>query len=148
MDEPTSGLDPLMQREFFDILRERNRAGTTVFLSGHILPEVQHNCTRAAILRSGRVVACGSVEELSRTGAKRISLRGRAPLDALEGVRDLRVTAEEASFLYSGEMTLSPASARKDAPPGFPRRGILQKRITAGGCYLAGAPAAPRRRWR
>ncbi len=104
LDEPTSGLDPLMQREFFDILRERNRAGTTVFLSSHILPEVQHNCTRAAILRSGRVVACGSVEELSRTGAKRIALRGRAPLDALEGVRDLRVTAEEASFLYSGEM--------------------------------------------
>lgn len=48
LDEPTSGLDPLMQREFFDILRERNAAGTTIFLSSHILGEVQRHCQCAA----------------------------------------------------------------------------------------------------
>jgi len=64
LDEPTSGLDPLMQREFFDILRERNRAGATVFLSSHILSEIQHNCTRAAIIREGRLVVEGTTAEL------------------------------------------------------------------------------------
>ena len=44
LDEPTGGLDPLMQKEFFDILRERNREGATIFLSGHILSEIQRNC--------------------------------------------------------------------------------------------------------
>ena len=65
LDEPTSGLDPLMQREFFEILKERNREGATVFLSSHILSEVQHNCTRAAVIRGGSIIACDSVEALA-----------------------------------------------------------------------------------
>ena len=102
LDEPTGGLDPLMQREFFAILRERNREGATVFLSSHILSEVQHHCSRAAILREGRVIACGSVEDLARTSARRVSFRGRAGVEALGGVRDLRISEEGADFLYSG----------------------------------------------
>ena len=54
LDEPTGGLDPLMQKEFFDILQERNREGATVFLSSHILSEIQRNCTRAAMIREGQ----------------------------------------------------------------------------------------------
>lgn len=104
LDEPTSGLDPLMQRVFFEILRERNKAGTTVFLSSHILSEIQHNCTHAAIIREGRIIASGSVEELSRTSAKRVSLRGRIELEGLDGVRDLRKSSETVDFLYSGSM--------------------------------------------
>ena len=104
LDEPTSGLDPLMQRVFFEILRERNKAGTTVFLSSHILSEIQHNCTHAAIIREGRIIAAGSVEELSRTSAKRVSLRGRIELEGLDGVRDLRKSSETVDFLYSGSM--------------------------------------------
>ena len=57
LDEPTGGLDPLMQKEFFDILRERNRDGATVLLSSHILSEIQRNCTRAAIIRDGRILS-------------------------------------------------------------------------------------------
>lgn len=104
LDEPTGGLDPLMQRAFFEILRERNRAGATVFLSSHVLSEVQRHCTQMAMLRAGRLIAGGSVEDLARTGAKRVVLRGAAPLDALVCVRDLQVSAEGASFLYSGPM--------------------------------------------
>ena len=104
LDEPTSGLDPLMQREFFSILQERNREGATVFLSSHILSEIQRNCTRAAIIREGRLLACGSVEELSRTNARRVTLRGTAQIQALSGIRDLRTTEEGLSFLYSGDM--------------------------------------------
>lgn len=106
LDEPTSGLDPLMQREFFSILQERNREGATVFLSSHILSEIQRNCTRAAIIREGTLLACGSVEELARTNARRVTLRGTAQIQALSGIRDLRTTEEGLSFLYSGDMQM------------------------------------------
>ena len=104
LDEPTSGLDPLMQREFFELLKERNREGTTVFLSSHILSEVQRNCTRAAIIREGRIIACNSVEALAKTSAKRVSIHGSADLSRLEGIRDRRETGGSVSFLYSGDI--------------------------------------------
>ncbi len=104
LDEPTSGLDPLMQKEFFEILRERNKAGTTVFLSSHILSEIQRNCTRAAIIREGRIIACDSVEALSQTGARRVTVHGSVTLDKLEGIRDRTDSEEAVSFLYSGDM--------------------------------------------
>lgn len=104
LDEPTSGLDPLMQREFFRIIRERNEKGTTVFLSSHILSEIQRNCTRAAIIREGRLIACDRVENLSKTTAKRVTIHGHAPLDQLTGVRDLKETDDAFSFLYNGEI--------------------------------------------
>ena len=106
LDEPTSGLDPLMQREFFSILQERNREGATVFLSSHILSEIQRNCTRAAIIREGTLLACGSVEELARTNARRVTLRGSAEVQVLSGIRDCQQTEEGLSFLYSGDMQL------------------------------------------
>ena len=104
LDEPTSGLDPLMQREFFDIIREHGRQGAAVFLSSHVLSEVQRNCTRAAIIREGRIIACGSVEALAKSNARRVTLCGEAALDGLEGIRDVRRGGQTLSFLYSGEM--------------------------------------------
>lgn len=104
LDEPTSGLDPLMQREFFNILREFNKEGTTIFLSSHILSEIQHNCTRAAIIREGRIIACDSVEALSKTNAKRVTVHGQVMLDGLEGIRDRKDTDDSVSFLYGGDM--------------------------------------------
>ena len=104
LDEPTGGLDPLMQRAFFAILRERNQAGATVFLSSHILSEIQHNCSRAAIIREGRIIASGSVEELSRTGTKRIAVRGTMDCGGLSGVRDLHISPGSMDFLYGGSM--------------------------------------------
>ena len=104
LDEPTGGLDPLMQREFFDIIRERNREGATVFLSSHVLSEIQRNCSRAAVIREGRIIACDSVEALAKTNARRISVHGSVNLDGLKGIRDMQVTEGTVSFLYSGEM--------------------------------------------
>ncbi|SFQ49559.1 ABC-2 type transport system ATP-binding protein [Lachnospiraceae bacterium XBB1006] len=104
LDEPTGGLDPLMQKEFFDIVGERNKKGTTVFLSSHILSEVQQNCRRAAIIREGEVIACDSVEALAKTNAKRISLCGSVDLTGLVGIKDLRTMGQTMSFLYNGEM--------------------------------------------
>lgn len=104
LDEPTSGLDPLMQREFFNIIRERNEQGSTVFLSSHILSEIQQNCTRAAIIREGKIIACDHVEALSRTNTKRITVQGKVSLISLQGIRDLKENDGVTSFLYSGEI--------------------------------------------
>ena len=64
LDEPTSGLDPLVQRAFWSELEARRREGATVFLSSHVLYEVQRYCDRAAIIREGRLVAEGTTAEL------------------------------------------------------------------------------------
>ena len=104
LDEPTGGLDPLMQREFFQILQERNAEGTTIFLSSHILAEVQRNCSRAGIIREGKLIACGSVEALSRTNAKRVHVQGDVNIEELQAVRDLRQTENGMTFLYGGDI--------------------------------------------
>jgi ABC-2 type transport system ATP-binding protein len=104
LDEPTGGLDPLMQREFFSILKERNAEGATIFLSSHILSEIQRNCTRAAIVREGKLIACDSVESLSKTNAKRIHIDGNADISSLKNVRDVQKTDNGISFLYSGDI--------------------------------------------
>lgn len=104
LDEPTGGLDPLMQKEFFDILRERNKEGATILLSSHVLSEIQRNCTRAAIIRDGRIIACDNVEVLSKTSAKRITVHGIVNLEHLGGVRDKKISEKSLSFLYSGDM--------------------------------------------
>lgn len=104
LDEPTSGLDPLMQKVFFDILQERNEAGTTIFLSSHVLSEIQKYCTKAAIIRDGKIIACDSVEALAKSSAKRIYIQGNADIGKLRGVKDVQATAEGMNFLYSGEM--------------------------------------------
>lgn len=114
LDEPTGGLDPLMQREFFEILKERNRQGMTVFLSSHILSEIQRFCSRAAIIREGRIIASGSVEELARTNAKRISIRGYFDPSGLPDVRDLQRSDDTVSFLYGGDINLLLARLGKD----------------------------------
>lgn len=103
LDEPTSGLDPLMQREFYSILKERNEEGATVFLSSHILSEVQQYCSHAAVIRRGRLLISDSVKNLGHTGAKRVSLSGVKSAPDLAGVRDLQQTADGVSFLYSGK---------------------------------------------
>ena len=104
LDEPTGGLDPLIQHEFFSILQERNRQGATVFLSSHVLSEIQRFCTRAAIIREGQVIACDTVDHLSRSNARRITLRGSFPRDLLPDVKDWKEENDTVSFLYSGDI--------------------------------------------
>ena len=103
LDEPTGGLDPLMQHEFFSILQERNEKGTTVFLSSHVLSEIQRYCSRAAVIREGKIIACDSVDRLAKTGARRVTLRGNLQPDFLPGIRDWTEADGIVSFLYNGE---------------------------------------------
>lgn len=103
LDEPTSGLDPLMQREFFTILEERNKEGTTIFLSSHVLSEVQRYCKHVAVIREGRMLVSDSIEGLGHTEAKRVTVRGIDSLPSIENVKDLKIEGDTISFLYSGK---------------------------------------------
>lgn len=103
-DEPTSGLDPLMQKEFWSLVKERNKEGATFFLSSHVLSEVQHHCQRAAIIRKGSIVSISNVAELLSGMAKRIVATGLSADFTIEGMRDLQVIGNNTSFLYSGDI--------------------------------------------
>ena len=102
LDEPTSGLDPLMQREFYNILKERADEGATAFLSSHILSEIQRYCNRAAIIREGRILTTDYVERLGYTGAKRVVLKGLQGKVDIENAKDITENGDSVSFLYGG----------------------------------------------
>lgn len=110
LDEPTSGLDPLMQKEFFDVLEEKNKMGTTIFFSSHVLPEIQNHCKNAAIIKDGKLIKVATVDELMKTSAKNITLSGIDGLQLLEhkDFRDNIANVENISdgirFLYKGDI--------------------------------------------
>jgi ABC-2 type transport system ATP-binding protein len=74
LDEPTKGLDPLMQHAFYDLLLDLSQRGTTVFFSSHVLPEIERVCHRVAMLRGGRLVSVGDVDEIRRVMPRRVTL--------------------------------------------------------------------------
>ena len=102
LDEPTGGLDPLMQKIFFDLLKEKRKAGATIFISSHILSEVQQNCTRAAIIKNGKLAAVGNVSELSGAAVKRVTLKGVSTLPDGLNVSSLTAEGDAISFLFRG----------------------------------------------
>ena len=103
LDEPTGGLDPLMQREFFSMLEEEHRKGVTIFMSSHILSEIESHAETAAAIREGRIIVSGKVEEISRTNARKVNLRGKIDISTLTGVKEVVEDKNGMSFLYSGE---------------------------------------------
>ena len=107
LDEPTSGLDPLMQREFFNILKEENENGTTIFFSSHILSEVQNYCRSAAFIKDGRIIMSDKVEKLEQTGTKKVTLVGdidTEKLKSLSGVTMTEAANDKATcFFFSGD---------------------------------------------
>ena len=84
LDEPTSGLDPLMQHEFLAMVAEARAAGSTVFLSSHVLSEVQQAADRVAVLRAGRIVVQGTVDELRGRARQRIEVWFAEDVDQAE----------------------------------------------------------------
>jgi ABC-2 type transport system ATP-binding protein len=97
LDEPTSGLDPLVQHEFYHLVDEARAAGQSIFLSSHVLPEVQRMCDRVAFIRDARLVAVERVADLVGRAVREVEavIAGDAaaePFAALPGVGDVRVT--------------------------------------------------------
>lgn len=80
LDEPTSGLDPLMQQTFFELVREARAEGRTVFLSSHIIDEVDRTCDRVAIIREGRLVQVDRIEAVRRLAFHHVELTFRSPV--------------------------------------------------------------------
>lgn len=94
LDEPTNGLDPLMQHQFYDLLNETKKEGRTVFLSSHILPEVEKVCDRVGIIRQGRLVTVETIESLKSHSVRQLEIHftGTVPKDKfinIPGVRDI-----------------------------------------------------------
>ncbi len=107
LDEPTSGLDPLNQQQFYAMVREAQQGGATVFLSSHVLSEVQHVCDRVGIIRSGRLVNVANLEDLHEIRMHRVEIEfdGQVPADAIrdaEGVSDLVVENHRARCVVRG----------------------------------------------
>ena len=103
LDEPTGGLDPLMQREFFNLHEEEHKNGKTIFMSSHILSEIEHHAQTAAFIRDGKIILKKEVSELSKTRRRKVSLRGSLDISGLQGVKEVVENKEGVSFLYSGD---------------------------------------------
>ena len=133
LDEPTSGLDPLMQREFFNILKEENERGATIFFSSQILSEVQNYCRSAAFIKDGRIIMSDKVEKLEQTGTKKVTVSKAMSKDAapdggeagtfearikeLEGVTMTESASDESiCFFYNGNLQALMKLLAEEAP--------------------------------
>lgn len=106
LDEPTSGLDPLIQRTFFELIREENQKGATVLFSSHILGEVQRLCHRVAIIKNGAIVSVQDMAQLKNTACKSVSVtlrQGELNLSVLPEAADIQQNGREYTFLYRGD---------------------------------------------
>lgn len=108
LDEPTSGLDPLIQSRFYEILREEQARGCTIFFSSHTLSEVERLCSRVAIIREGRIVRVSEMDELRKMNMKRFRVlfnNGETITETDIGdVKDLKITARGAEGLFTGDV--------------------------------------------
>lgn len=108
LDEPTSGLDPLLQREFLELALERQTAGATVFMSSHVLSEVEDIAGRVAIIRAGKIVDIDDVSRLRHNAGQQVELRFAEPVSAdefaeVEGVDNISVEDSTVRCLLRGE---------------------------------------------
>jgi beta-exotoxin I transport system ATP-binding protein len=95
LDEPTQGLDPLVQQTFYELVAEVRGEGRSVFLSSHVMPEVERLCDRVAIIREGRLVTVEDIGDLKMRSVRTIQLHfaGPAPLDAFSGLAGVEMTS-------------------------------------------------------
>ncbi|AKG52990.1 ABC transporter ATP-binding protein [Dehalogenimonas sp. WBC-2] len=108
LDEPTSGLDPLMQREFFEIIREENARGASVLFSSHILSEVQRLCHRLAIIKEGAIIRVDEVSALRNEAYKKFKIVSANSLNEADlpmtEITDFQHKGNELSFIYRGNI--------------------------------------------
>jgi len=145
LDEPTSGLDPLVQQSFYALVREAKGEGRTIFLSSHILTEVERTCDRVAIIRDGRLVKVDSVEGLRDMAHHQVELRfaGEVPeaeFEALAGVSAVERLDHILRLRVTGPITpIVQAAARHELVDFVSREPSLEETFLA----QYGSEAAP-----
>lgn len=105
LDEPTTGLDPLMQSIFFDVLKELQQVGTTIFFSSHYLSEVQKLCNRVAIIKEGRVIKIENMDDMHANHFKKVHLHFKNKDEnkiRMEGVLQEHITDTTYEFIFNG----------------------------------------------
>jgi ABC-2 type transport system ATP-binding protein len=135
LDEPTSGLDPLMEQAFRHCIREARQNGQTVFLSSHILSEVEALCDRVAILRDGRLVEMGTLEQMRHLSALtvEVTFEGRLPdLSAVPGVEAVKMDGRRVHLQVRG-----PVEPLIDALAGTGVRGLVSREPSLEELFLA-----------
>jgi ABC-2 type transport system ATP-binding protein len=107
LDEPTSGLDPLHQQEFYGLVRDARSRGATIFMSSHVLSEVEHVCDRVGIVRDGHLATVGTLDQLTgiRAHHVRIEFADAPPVERLRGLKGfegLAIDGRHVTGLYRG----------------------------------------------
>lgn len=105
LDEPTSGLDPLMEKVFQDIIIDLKKQGKTVFLSSHILSEVEKVCDKIAIIKAGKIVDSGTLSEMCHITRSKflIKTKDNVKLENIIGIHNVEIDNEEISFLVDNK---------------------------------------------
>ena len=108
LDEPTSGLDPLHQQEFYGLVRDARARGATIFISSHVLSEVEHVCDRVGIVREGHLATVGQLDQLAGMRAHRIEIvfAGPPPVErirAIPGFDQLAVEDHRLTGMFRGD---------------------------------------------
>jgi ABC-2 type transport system ATP-binding protein len=108
LDEPTSGLDPLHQQVFYGLVRDARARGATIFVSSHVLSEVEHICDRVGIVRDGHLVTVGQIDQLAGMRAQRIEIEfaDNPPVDrirSIPGFEQLSVHDHRVSGMFRGD---------------------------------------------
>jgi len=107
LDEPTSGLDPLHQQEFYGLVRDARARGATVFVSSHVLSEVEHICDRVGIVREGHLATVAPLSELAGMRAHRVVIEFAEPVSAhnlrVEGLDQVNVEGTRVTGMYRGD---------------------------------------------
>lgn len=139
LDEPTIGLDPLIQQEFYRLIDEVKAQGCTVFLSSHILPEVERVCDRVGIIREGRLVAVEEVAELKRKRLRQMEITFASPVPAsafeLPGVHGLSQQDNTLRFLVEGRPGILDRVIKQAAQ--FPVEDLNYQQTTLEDIFLA-----------
>jgi ABC-2 type transport system ATP-binding protein len=108
LDEPTSGLDPLMQQRFFELIKEENKKGATVFFSSHILGEVQKMCDRVAFIKDGKIIKLEKMSTLQENNYKKINIESKSGIKKdefnISGVSNFNIEGTTASFIFKGNI--------------------------------------------
>ena len=109
LDEPTTGLDPLMQAKFFDLLKQENKKGLTIFFSSHILSEIQSLCKRVSIIKDGKIVKVEDIDSLRQKQLKKVQITfsddSNDHILNIQGIGPIAVLPGNGiSFMFSGEI--------------------------------------------